>query len=296
MQQHVQSYRIFDHVLAILSENIDLSSHIDLFMKALQLDGHESNSNVDFRLAVFNAPRNKVIVSCPEVGLTECLELPRPAWIWFRRLFMRLVINESRPHYVMHASCVANDRGEVAIITGNSDAGKTSTLIALLKHGYHLVCDDYTPIHFEDGMVRALPVGATASARTFDVFPELESLKHPYCQFRAGGQSQWTINLGDMFPVVSAYSLLKPTHFFFIEPDFGEASSLEPMSEKEFTWRSQEAFMASPPTVPPLNQYPQKFREHAYEVMAKLGVSAQYYRLINGNIDETVGHIKEVFG
>jgi hypothetical protein len=296
LPQELQSYQIFDHTLLLLSEHAALASHIDVFMESLRSGNGQHSTNVDFRLAIFNAPRNKVIVSCPEVGLTECLELPRPAWIWFRRLFMRLVINESRPHYVMHASCVANAKGEAAIVTGSSDSGKTSTLIALLKRGYHFVCDDYTPIHFDDHMVRALPVGATAGARTFDMFPELEALKHPYCRFRAGGQSQWTINLGDMSSVSPAYSCLKPTHFFFVEPHFGGSSSLEPMSEKEFTWRMQDAFMGSPPTVPPLNDYSRRFRERSYELIADLGASAKYFKLMNGTIEETSAQIEEVFG
>jgi len=40
--------------------------------------------------------------------------LGRPAWVTFRKFFMHLALDMGRPHYVMHASCVADKMGNAA--------------------------------------------------------------------------------------------------------------------------------------------------------------------------------------
>ena len=269
LQEGLRAYRIFDDRIVIMSESEELSMHMHQFLKLLEIPCAEP-ARETIRLAVFVAPQNQFLLCCPEMGVADRVAGPRPAWMSFRRLFMDIVMNEYRPHFCMHASCVATRDGRAAVIAGSSDSGKTSILIGLLKQGYLLASDDYTPLHLSDGQIRALPVGVTASDQTFDMFSDLEDLKSPACRFRAGGQYQWTINLGDKFPSVAPYAPLAPTHLFFIKPAFGKESKIYRVATEEACWRMQESHLAAPPTIPPFGSLSEEYREQVLALSKRM--------------------------
>ena len=63
-----------------------------------------------------------------------------------------------RGHLVLHANSVILPGGDAVALSGDSGAGKSTTLTALLQHGCKMLSDDITVLQFgEDGIIEALP-------------------------------------------------------------------------------------------------------------------------------------------
>lgn len=290
---HMLTYRIFDDCLAVLCESPPLSKHIQCFMKLLAVSP-DRQWKPNLRLAVFMAPENHLVITCPEIGFAETLPDGRAAWMGFRRVFAHLTVKTVRSHYILHASCVANRNGQAAVITGPSNAGKTSVLIGLLEGEYKLVADDYTVLDLEDCRVVALPTGVTAGTFVFRTFPRLEALKDLECRFRAEGQWQWTINPGDLYASAPAYDSFEITKVFVLTPDFGAPTGIREMSSKEALWAVQVGGLSTGTGSPDTDTASQS-QERVFGLADLLSSRVSFFRVTNGNLQDTVRSIEERF-
>jgi len=231
-----RSYRVMDECFAVLSESPGMAHHIHTFMKWLELSpGLRKPCTI--RLLLFEARGSQIALCSPELGVAALHALGGDAWVAFRRMFMYLVASSKMPYFIFHAAAVANERDHAFVIAGESDAGKTTVLASILKRGFRLLCDDYTPIDLHDAKILSLPVGSTVTEETCQMIPELNTLRREECRFECQGQWQWTINLGDAFPVVPAYQTCLPRHFFFLSRNLHEKSAIRECGEDECLWR-----------------------------------------------------------
>lgn len=67
---------------------------------------------------------------------------------------------------LLHASCVAITNQGV-LITGSAGAGKSDLALRLIDEGAHLVSDDQTTLHIDDGVLKASP--PTTIAGLFEI-------------------------------------------------------------------------------------------------------------------------------
>jgi hypothetical protein len=294
-QAEIAAYRIFDDILVVLCEAPEMGVHMHCFLKGLAIENEEIVAPTA-RLAVFDAPKRQVLLCCPELGLALVQPLGLRAWIAFRRVFLRLIARTQEEQYMLHASSVAFGNGNAAVIAGNSDAGKTSTVIALLQRGYRFVGDDYAVFTLQDGKMRALPIGVTITAATLGMFPELEVLRQDACKFYCQKQWQWTVNLGDIFPKVSASAEFMPTHFFFLEVDFGKESSLQECDRDQALWALQQHRAVFPPLLPPLSMHSAEYRSRCYSFAKELTQRARFFCVTNGDIQHTADLICRALG
>lgn len=103
--------------------------------------------------------------------------------------FMRSIIQgelvaaalRQRGLLVLHASCVADDRGAIAFV-GLPGWGKTTLATFLLQRGYRLLTDDVLPVSMESGIPEAVPAHPEARLRQevgrelYDDFEDLEDV------------------------------------------------------------------------------------------------------------------------
>lgn len=114
---------------------------------------------------------------------------------WFIEAVLPVVL---RQHglVVLHANTALTPRGAVAI-AGESGAGKSTTLVALLQRGWAMLADDVTALTLTgDGYVEVLPgvaqVNLTAAAVDglgYQLHPELNQSWRPLKSALATGQS-----------------------------------------------------------------------------------------------------------
>ena len=194
----MKAYGLFDEVLSVHSESESMGRHIHCFMKQLELP-EDSERGPTARLAIFETPQSNLMMCCPELSLAEVKRPGLEAWIRFRRIFMQVLLHEQRPHYALHASCVADEHGRAAMLAGSQNAGKTSLLTAMLKRGYRLVTDDYALLPLDIMAIKAIPTGVTACASFFDHFPEFNPYKSDDCKFFCQKEWQWTLNPADIY-------------------------------------------------------------------------------------------------
>ena len=159
-------YAVFSDTLAVTSEALALSEHIHCFTKRFECSEIGRGGKL-LRLALFRARRNRVMFCCPELGYHTLSPEGTPAWIVYRRVFAEVALGMGRANYALHASCVADGDGRALLVSGVSDSGKTSTLLALLQRGFRYAGDDYSIIGLDDGRLRALPVVVTVNEATF---------------------------------------------------------------------------------------------------------------------------------
>jgi hypothetical protein len=79
----------------------------------------------------------------------------------------------------MHAAGLVGPTGQAILLMGPKRAGKTTTLLGLLRHGAGLMANDKLFVRCRYGetpMVRSLPVAAGLRGTTVALFPELASL------------------------------------------------------------------------------------------------------------------------
>ena len=286
-------FRIFDEYLLLMSESAAMKDRISHFLGSLKTP--ISNSvRTTTRLAIFEAPNDHVVLCCPECGVAQTVTLLPTAWFVFRRLLLHLVVNMERPHFPLHACCVVNKNGDAAVISGLSGSGKTSVTAALLRRGYHFAVDDYAML-LPDGFVLAFPLGSTISQRTFTLLPDIEPLKSPLRQLSNTDSGIWIANLGQIFPIVKAFTLLRPTHFFFLMPGFGAQSSLEPCSTEESLWHLQAARLADRRMVKPLKRTSPKHYDMGLGIAQKLVHEAGFFRVVNGDLNTTAALIAAAF-
>lgn len=294
-RQAVTLYRVFDHVLLVLSESPEIGEHIDCFLGNLRFHDGES-AEPTIRLAIFRAPSDCVILCSPELGMADTRLAALPSWLRFRSLFMRISLNGLQPHYTLHASSLGDQRGKALVIAGAANAGKTSVLIDLLQRGFHMVCDDYAVFHLETTKLLALPVGVTVTESTITRFPVLETLKRDACSFFCEHQWQWTMNLAEIYPAATPFESFEPTHLFFMTPDFGGRSSLQELSREEALWCFQSGRFTSPPHIMPLGDCSIAYQRKCYDLARRLIGTARFFRVVNGDIHATADLIAESFG
>ncbi|MCP4639993.1 MAG: hypothetical protein GY851_06160 [bacterium] len=286
----VRTYRVFDTAVVVLSESPEMSEHVHCFLKCLEIPESESVGDT-VRIALFEAPGRQIMVSCPELGLTGVHALGLPAWVGFRRIFIQLIANAVPEYYTMHASAVADDAGNAAVIAGPSNAGKTSLLIALLERGFRLMCDDYAPIGLTDGALVSLPVGVTVTRTNFAQFPKLDPLRSEVCGFRCQGRWQWTVNLGDLYPVVPANERIPSVRYFGVSANFGGESRVTQCDRDEAVWLFQESRLDTPQCMPSLSACGAEYRERALALAREAADDGRSFSVLNGNVAETAERV-----
>jgi len=288
----VREYTVLQERLLILCEHPDLAEPIECYLRHLT-SLEEDRYHTAVRLAIFDSPPNHVILCSPEGGLAERIPLGVHAWVAFRRFFMALVTSEQESHYPFHACCVGNCDGRAALVCGASNAGKTSVLTALLQREYDLIADDYSLVGFQDAKVVSLPTGATMTAHTFSLFPELEVLKRDACRLRCGRKWSWTVDLGEYFTVATPGKSFDISHVFLLMPNFGGESKLEDIPPEEALWVLHESTLHAPARYAhPSHRYQTPSRD----LMLRIARSTPFYRLWNGDVQKTADLIAQEFG
>lgn len=288
-------YRVFEERLLVLSESPEMSEHIECFMRNLEMEFTEPTIRVALLSADGAGAGRKIQLCCPELDIARTERLGYDAWLAFRRLFMRLALDPSRPNYIMHASAVADEKGRAALVVGVSDSGKTSALIGLVREGLRMVCDDYSAMTFDEGRVVSLPVGVTVTERTFEWFPALRELARPTCQFMHRRQRQWTVNLSERFEVCPAFEEFEPTHFYFLFPNFGSGSSIDECDREWSQWWFQAGRILSHNMTPRFVSSALSYHEKCFALVQKMVGRAKFFKVMNGDIHETTSLIADSF-
>ncbi len=286
-------FRIFDEYLLLMSESGTMKHRITHFLSSLAIPISNSAGTTS-RLAIFKAPGHHIVLCCPECGVAQTAASASTAWFVFRRLLLHLIINMGRPHFPLHACCVANERGEAAVISGLSNSGKTSVTAALLRYGYRFAIDDYTLL-MNDASILAFPLGSTLSQKTFTLIPDIEPLKAPHMRLSDTDAGPWIVNFADVFPIVEAFKPLKPTHFFFLVPRFGAQSRLEPCSTEQSLWHLQAARLADRKMIKPLKCASPRHYDMGLSIAGRLIEDAAFFRVVNGDLGATAALIAETF-
>lgn len=282
-----RTYRIFDDVLAVLSDEETLGWHIHCFMKHLEVQ----EASPTLRLLVLGTGEKQVALVCPELSFTRQEARGKAAWVAFRRLFTHAVANMDRPNDVLHACCAVDDRGRVAVLAGQRDAGKTTLLASLLDRGFRLVADDLCVLNLDSGLVLSLPVASTVSRQTRALFPRLDPLIDDRCRFVSRGEAQWTVNFGDAYGCAAPYTLLSPTCVYFLTPRFGHSSHLRPCDLLRSVWLYRAARLHSQFTLQ-TNKAPD-YDDRCYRLAARLAEEGRVCSLENGRIEETADLLME---
>jgi hypothetical protein len=291
---HTRTYQIFGERLLVLSESAEMKEHIHCFMKCLEVDMCEP----DARLVIFRSragSEEKLLLCSPEFGMTYIAQAGRDAWFKFRHVFFRLLLESCRDDVLMHASAIADRDGRAAVISGLSNAGKTSILLALLQQGFAQAADDYCVMKVETHGLMPLPVGATVTEHTLDLFPSIRELIRPSCSFFSEGCQQWTIDASSISDQVPPTSELRPTHFFFLSPSFGSASRIEELDRAEAQYWLQEGRFQPDQAVRLFGDPSPEVQKKRFALTRSLAAQAKFYRVVNGNVHEAASLISEAF-
>lgn len=287
MSESLTTYRLNDRCLVVISECPIMAEHINCFLRCFEAADSASTVGV-MRLVMFQAPGHRVALCCPEVGMAEVASLRYEAWFRFRRLLAHLVINCDEDHYPLHASGVVAESGNAILIVGESRAGKTSVVAALLRRGYRFLCDDYTPIRYDDAMVKSMPLGATVSEQGFQLMPELAGLKRDTCRFYFERQWHWTINFADKYEIVPDTKWLDVSHVFFLTPNFGQASTIAPCRREEASLRLIEGKLRGPRQIGlRSNHQPFPQAETRFPPVRRIAEQARCFTVANGHLEQT---------
>lgn len=286
----IVSYRVFDESLLILSESEKLSHHIDTYMSPLKSSVVPPSAR--FMILECGNTASFALV-CPEQKMARILEDFSDAWIAFRRMFMRLVFAPSQRRVIFHAAAIACGEHAATLIIGHSSSGKTSTLIGLLGEGFRLICDDYCGIDTGTGQVTSLPVGATVSEKTLELFPHLRQHTSSTSSFTFNNETEYTVNLSQAFEFVSPYSDTPISHIFFLYPEFGSKSQLEACDTAQANWELNNGVFNSRSLTPTFSSDSIAFQRKCMDVSKTLADQAKCFRLRNGSVYETVSIICE---
>lgn len=278
-------YRIFHDRILLHCESAAMAAHIRCFLRHLEVSDAE-DVPITARWAIFNAPQDHVLICCPEVGVAKCVPINPSGWLVWRRLFMHFAVFSERPQYPVHACCVADSAGRAAVISGTSNAGKTSLTAALLQRGYRFASDDYA-IFREDGALMSLPIGSTVSETTFRLLPELGVLRSPVCRFRTQAGWEWTVNYGDLFPTVPAFEPLDAAWFFFVTPGFGGETAITECEREEALWHFQAARMPDLRMVRRLSDLDHAYYNASLRIAKTVASGARFFRVTNGSLNAT---------
>lgn len=281
-----RTYRVFDERLLVLCEPPAMARHIHCYLKALEVEPAE----VDVRLAIFESGDGgggNLLLCSPEAGMAQFKKAGRQAWLAFRQFFMRLILAHTFREYALHAAAVSDGHGRTALIFGVPNAGKTSTLIGLLRRGYHMLTDDYCVVRPDTGCAVSLPTGVTVTEATLDHYPDLRDLAQRACAFWCEGKVQWTVHPGDRYALFPAYAESRPTHLYFLYPDFGAPSRLEPCrGEEAWYWLQDGRF--HPGRVQRHDELDGEARQAHFELAKRMLRECRAYRVANGDLPQTV--------
>lgn len=288
---HYRAYSLFEKILGILSESLPFLAHVDCFLRPLAVKG---DATPDYRVGVFCAAHGSGTVQfcCPELGITAQAPNTARAWVAFRQACNQIILLDER-QLVIHGATVADDQGRCAVISGESDAGKTSILLGLLSRGWKYVTDDFSCISLGDFLIRPLLTGCTVSESTIRMYPQIAQLKRQECRFFQDRDKLWTIHPGDLFDYVAPDALLKPTHFFYVYRNSGNQSTIERLSQEDaITWFHLSRFrsrMVSRTGITSSFEY----HLNTAKLANTIARSTLFFRVVNGTIDETTNLLQD---
>lgn len=277
---NIVSIRVFDRRLSVFSEDDNLIAHIRTYAKGMIDDTTQDEASV--RLFIFQAPGNRILMCCPELGTVADCRTPTCAYVIYRRIIRAIMTVEDRRSFLLHGCCVSKKGSQAILLIGAGSAGKTSLTGALLQRGLLFACDDYTYIT-DLGYVNVFPVASAISPNTFDLIPELRRLRRSQCKFRASQGWEWTAFYGDIFPYVPAYTKLPVSHVFFLTPNFGKESSVVEMHNSDVQCRLYEAKHSTPL---PHEVGESSQREREARAVTSLMKTARFFEARNGNIQD----------
>lgn len=138
-------------------------------------------------------------------------------------------------HHHLHAAALVRPNGRAILMTGVSGAGKTTTALALMAAGLHLLADDACfATEAQDGrsQVWGLPLDCKVHENTMRMLPWLKRLpQHP--SFR---QDEVQVELREPMETPPD-ALFEPDAFFFLDPRNDRAHRIEPFATVEAALR-----------------------------------------------------------
>lgn len=167
---------IINYCYTSFSDYFDFSNKISFDSEVIICDKPIFNSKISYKSKSFHSfelfydrKLNHIVVT--SLNHDYCLEIMRLV----RELLIFHIDKNSL--IFLHAACVTkNDNG--IIILGEKNSGKTTTCIALLKHGYDLVSNDKLLVEQIDNEIvcRGLPISIGIRNNTKVIFKEIENL------------------------------------------------------------------------------------------------------------------------
>lgn len=161
------------------------------------------------------------------------------------------------------------------------------TLLALLKRGYKMACDDYCVLTLHTERLVSFPTGVTVTQQTLQFFPEFAELACESCSFYCEGEQQWTVNPGDVFETCVPYQECVISHVYLLFPDFGGASSIEEChSTAAQYWFLQNWFYPGA-TIRTIGEPTAQMKQRQYELARQIVEAAKFYKVVNGDVQQT---------
>ena len=288
-QSGVLSYGMFDYVLNVFSESPDLAAHVNIFMKNLHKSPDAGDSIV--RMAIFAGSADKVMVCRPDIDASLSVSSLGAGWIAFRQILNQLLLRSTeKMHDRIHGASMARSNGATLVISGDQGSGKTTMSVAMAERGLMPVCDDFTAISRQTGLIEPLPLGCTFDEGTFSRFPNLLCLQHDEYKFWSEEKWQWTVNLSDRYPIASIQQNPRPTHFFFLTPDHGHESCIMECGQVEAITRYLESRVIPSYEKRSAKQHGSVW-DHRLALIQRLIRETRFFHVVNGCIEQTADMI-----
>ena len=171
---------MLDARLALITDSEELVRRVDAELGRFLVQGVESPTPLEVRFSP-SPPRAAVH------GETFLLA-PGAAVDQAFALLFRAALDETVRFVVLHAAALER-AGRVLLIAGPSESGKTTLALALLRRGFRLLSDDFTPLERSSGLVvpflKALGIRPGPGHRLADIAPEAR--REGRVPFDAGG-------------------------------------------------------------------------------------------------------------
>jgi hypothetical protein len=134
-------------------------------------------------------------------------------------------------HHHLHAAALVRPNGRALLMTGVSGAGKTTTALALMAAGLHMLADDacfVTEVQGSGVRVWGLPLACKVHENTMRMLPWLERLpRQPTCR-----SDEVQVELREPMETPPE-ALFEPDAFFFLDPRNDRAHRLEALPPLE---------------------------------------------------------------
>lgn len=290
---HERVYQVFDAPLFVISECPALSRHAHTFLANLENARRQPVARVTLLQTGRGDGPKGVQLCCPELRWAETADTPSRAWVAFRRLLLRFILDAERPDALFHGSTVCDGAGNAATVIGISGAGKTTATVGLARAGLTLVADEYTAVGLENRKIRSFPSGVTVTDATVRMFPELRPLLHEDCRFRDANGVQSTVNLSRLCAVAEPDTFVEPRCFFILFPAFGEKTRIEACSHGEAVWFLHDGLYPRRPRPPWAKANMHEYHRRLFGLVDHLARRIRVYKVFNGDIHDTVAVMSE---